>query len=244
VPHFFPNPTFDCDETKTKFFVRGVSIPNGQALIADACRAAHVDACLSTVFPELMIDPQSSRFIQSQLAEKPWLADGEIPQAPGFVVAGSWHEIEDAKRYNIATVFDGHGDEILRHKKRMPYTDPEGRAEDIRHGTELAILVLENALFGFGICLDFCNRCYHTSYGWLDVDFVIVPSCGNEATMDGHIRTAKDLHNERNTRSFVVQQAFPPLQQAAGYVLNPDGNPAAWTAGGLLIARPWSVFRG
>lgn len=240
----FPKATFDCHETATKFFVKGVGIPNGPAIIAAACKSAHDDVCLTAVFPELMIDLQSRRLIQSQLAEKPWLTDGEVPRAPGFVVAGSWHEKHGKVRYNIATIYDGHGVELARHKKRMAYKDPHGRVEDIRHGTEFVVLVLEEALFGFGICLDFCNRCYHTTYGWLDVDFVIVPSCGSDVTMDGHIRTAKDLHNERNTRSFVVQQAYPPLQEAAGYVLNPDGNPAAWSVNGLLVAVPWSVFRG
>ncbi|MGF6310706.1 MULTISPECIES: hypothetical protein [unclassified Bradyrhizobium] len=240
----FPDPTFDCDETPMTFFVKAVGIPNGETIISDACKAAHAEVCLTAVFPELMIDPQSRRLIQAQLAEKPWLADGEIPEAPGIVVAGSWHEVEGGQRYNIATIYDGHGVQLARHKKRMAYRDAEGRVEDIQHGTELMVVVLQEALFGFGICLDFCNRCYHTPYGWLDIDFAIVPSCGNEATMDGHIRTAKDLHNERNTRSFVVQQAYPPLQQAAGYVLNPDGNSSSWVANQLLIEVPWSVYRG
>ncbi|WP_139860012.1 hypothetical protein [Bradyrhizobium ivorense] len=240
----FPDSIFDCEETPTRFFVRAVHIPNGETIISDACKAAHTELCLTTVFPELMIDPQSRRLIETQLAEKPWLAEGEMPDAPGIVVAGSWHEVEDGQRYNIATIYDGHGVQIARHKKRMAYKDAEGRVEDIRHGTELAIVVLEEALFGFGICLDFCNRCYHTPYGWLDVDFAIVPSCGNEVTMDGHIRTAKDLHNERKTRSFVVQQAYPPVDQAAGYVLNPDGNSSGWAANALLRDVPWSVFRG
>ncbi|WP_050382190.1 hypothetical protein [Bradyrhizobium pachyrhizi] len=240
----FPDPTFDCDETPTRFFVRAVTIPHGETIISDACKAAHTELCLTTVFPELMIDPQSRRLIETQLVEKPWLAEGEMPDAPGIVVAGSWHEVEHGQRYNIATIYDGHGVQIARHKKRMAYKDAEGRVEDIRHGTELVVVVLEEALFGFGICLDFCNRCYHTPYGWLDVDFAIVPSCGNEVTMDGHIRTAKDLDNERKTRSFVVQQAYPPLGQAAGFVLNPDGNSSRWAAEELLTGAPWSVFRG
>ncbi|MBR1164937.1 hypothetical protein [Bradyrhizobium elkanii] len=240
----FPDATFECDETPTRFFVKAVRIPNGEAIISEACKAAHAEHCLTTVFPELMIDPQSRGLIQTQLAEKPWLTEGEVPDAPGIVVAGSWHELEHGQRYNIATIFDGHGAQIARLKKRMAYKDAEGRVEDIQHGTELVVVVLEEALFGFGICLDFCNRCYHTSYGWLDVDFAIVPSCGNEVTMDGHIRTAKDLHNERNTRSFVVQQAYPALKQAAGFVLNPDGNSSSWVANQLLTDAPWSVFRG
>jgi predicted amidohydrolase len=239
----FPGATFDCHETPTKFYVRSVGIPDGPAIVSAACKSAHEDGCLTAVFPELTVDPEARRLIKTQLAEKPWLTEGELPLSPGFVVAGSWHEMEGRSRYNIATIYNGHGVELARHKKRMAYKDPEGRVEDIRHGTEFVVVVLEEALFGFGICLDFCNRCYHTPYGWLDVDFVVVPSCGNDTTMSGHVRTAQDLHNERNTRSFVVQQAYPLLEAAAGYVLNPDGNPAAWSASALRVAVPWSVFR-
>jgi len=186
---------------------------------------------------------EEARQQQLQLEREERERQQRLEQARIDRVAGSWHEMDGAARYNIATIFDGHGDELLRHKKRMAYTDHDGRVEDIQHGTEFAILVLEGALFGFGICLDFCNRCYHTPYGALDVDFVIVPSCGDHVTMRGHIRTAQDLYNERNTRSFVVQQAYPPLPNAAGFILNPGTDPANLAPDGLIVTVPWSVFR-
>lgn len=238
----FPEMTFVCQETETTFVVIAVNIPNGASIIADACRSAHSPSCTTAVFPELTIDPRSRDLIHDQLAKKPWLTGGELPDAPSFVVAGSWHEIEDKVRYNIATIFDGHGEELLRHRKRFAYKDPNGRFEEIQHGTEFAILALPEALYAFGICLDFCNRCFNTPYGELDVDFVVVPSCGDDKTMSGHIRTAKDLHDGRKTRSFVVQQASPPVQGGAGFVLNPDGNAANWAVNGLIVGVPWSVF--
>jgi predicted amidohydrolase len=238
----FPGATFKCTETETTFVVDAVELPNGPEIIASACEAAHRDACLAAVFPELVIDPRSRDLIREQLKKKPGLPTEAALRPPGFVVAGSWHEGPESARYNIATVFDGHGDEILKHRKRLAYKDGQGRFEDIRQGEEFAILVLEEALFAFGICLDFCHRCFNTPYGELDVDFVIVPSCGDDKTMDSHIQTARDLHHRRKTRSFVVQQAFPSIQGAAGFVLNPDGNLAGWLVTSVIVAQPWSVF--
>jgi predicted amidohydrolase len=238
----FPNAEFKCTETATNFIIDAVNIPGGAAIITSACEAAHSSGCLTAVFPELTIDPQSRNLIQDLLLQKPWLHGSTVPVAPSFVVAGSWHEPIDKGLVNVATVFDGHGEELLRHRKRFAYKDPDGRFEQIQTGDEFAILVLEDGLFAFGICLDFCNRCFDTVYGRLDVDFVIVPSCGDAKTMDSHIRTARDLHDSRKTRSFVVQQAYPAVAAGAGYVLNPDGNSSGWTAAGLLKADAWSVF--
>lgn len=237
----FPGATFECDETDTTFVVTAVHIPNSSGIIEDACRSAHSPPCLAAVFPELTIDPQSRDAIRTQLSKKPWLSPGDLPQAPGFVVAGSWHELDGDTRYNIATVFDGYGDVLLRHRKRFAYKDSEGRFEDIIGGDEFAVLVLPGALFAFGICLDFCHRCFSTPYGELDVDFVIVPSCGDGKTMTSHIRTASDLHNRRGTRSFVVQQAYP-VEKSVGYVLDPDGQPTTRTTNDLLRNDPWSIF--
>ncbi|MGY4627224.1 hypothetical protein [Bradyrhizobium sp. USDA 4486] len=237
----FADPKFSCTETETTFVVDAVELSNRDAVIANACAAAHVDGSLACVFPELMIDPTARAMIGDLLAKKPWVK-GDVPTSPKFVVAGSWHEMEAGKLFNIATVFNGHGKVLLRHKKRYPYTDPDGRAEKIHFGKEFAILVLDDALVAFGICLDFCNRCFSTVYGELDVDFVIVPSCGNAATMEGHIITAKDLHRARKARSFVVQQAYPPVENGSGFVLNPDGKPKGWEPDLLLVAAPGSTF--
>lgn len=240
----FPGATFKIDDKPTTFLVDAVELPNGNDIIAKACEAAHKEGCRATVFPELTIDLASRDFIKGQLKKKPWLKGEGVPRAPHFVVAGSWHEIdEDGRRYNVATVFDGHGDKVLTHRKRLIYKDHEGRAEDILHGSEFVILILGDALYAFGICLDFCHRCFDTPYGELDVDFVIVPSCGDVKTMKNHIQTATDLHHSRKTRTFVVQQAHPEIPPAAGFVLKPDGNPGNRTANQLKVAKSWTIYR-
>jgi predicted amidohydrolase len=238
----FPKANFRCEGTATTFIVNSVEIPEAIGIIRQACESAHSSECLTTVFPELTIDPQSRDLIHDLLSRKPWLDKSCVPIAPSFVVAGSWHEQIATGHINVATAFDGHGEELLRHKKRFAYKDPEGRFEAIEPGDEFAILVLPDGLFAFGICLDFCNRCFNTAYGQLDVDFVIVPSCGDSKTMDSHIRTARDLHDSRKMRAFVVQQAYPRVRRAAGYVLNPDGNSRGWTVKALLKAKAWTVF--
>ena len=238
----FKSAKFSGPETKTTFVVDKVKIPGRDKVIRKACEAAHVEGSLASVFPELMIDPGARALIANLLSDKPWMKKGDLPTAPKFVVAGSWHEMEQGKRFNVATVFDGHGKEILRHKKRYPYKGPDRRSEDIHFGKEFAVLVLDDALIAFGICLDFCNRCFRTVYGELDVDFVIVPPCGNAVTMEGHIDTAKDLHRTRKSRAFVVQQAYPPIKKGSGFVLNPDGNPGGWQPNLLIVTSPGTTF--
>lgn len=237
----FPGAKFDSKETTSTFFIEAVELPKGRQIIATACEGAHQQCCRAVVFPELTIDHGSRDFIQQQLRKKPW-AKGALPPSPHFVVAGSWHQFEGSHRYNVATVFDGHGVQLFTQRKRLVYKDPEGRAEDIQPGNEFVILILGDALYGFGICLDLCNRCYDTPYGELDVDFVVVPSCGDAKTMTSHMDAAKDLNFRRKTRTFVVQQAYPAISRAAGFVLAPDGKPGEVPVNKLKVAKSWSTF--
>lgn len=238
----FPGAQFRSQETAKSFFIEGIDLPNGPGIIARACEDAHSQGCRVVVFPELTIDQGSRDLIQQCLRKKPW-AKGAPAPSPHLVVAGSWHQFEGSARYNVATVFDGYGVQLFTQRKRLIFKDPEGRVEDIHPGNEFVVLIMGEALYAFGICLDFCNRCYDTAYGELDVDFVIVPSCGNATTMSSHIETAKDVDFRRKTRTFVVQQAYPDIRRAAGFVLNPDGQPGGKPPSKLKVAKPWTVFR-
>jgi hypothetical protein len=240
----FPQLSFDIVDSSGAFRVTGVSAPDLAKNIAEACEGACAAQCLAAVFPELTINDTSLRQIKRLLAGKPWWEGerGSFRAAP-IVVAGSWHEAFQSGYVNVATVLDGEGNLLLRHQKRFAYRDDEGRPEDIIPGQELSILVLNEGLFSFGICLDFCHRGFETPYGELDVDFVLVPSCGNAATMEGHVRTACDLHDRRKTRSFVVQQAFPEISEGIGYVLCPDGAPKGKSSADLAEARSWSICK-
>ncbi|MBP0114352.1 hypothetical protein [Bradyrhizobium vignae] len=59
-------------------------------------------------------------------------------------------------------------------------------------------------MVGVAICLDFCDVC-ETPFSELDVDVMLVPSMGNDRTMQGHQTTAAQVEVRFGTRSFVVQ---------------------------------------
>lgn len=239
----FPGLTFESTETATTFVINAVSSPELDATVAAACEAAHRDECLAAVFPELTIDQAQLARISDLLADKPW-QDGEcVWPTPTLVLAGSWHEQRTGGLRNVATILDGDGVELLRHDKLMGYTDPKGLHEPIQPGETLTVLVMPEGLFAFGICLDFCQQYFQSPYGDLDVDFVLVPSCGDDKTMLGHLRTAQDLLDGRRTRAFVVQQAYPPLPIGAGYVLPPLAKISGEGPADLVQGEAWSVFR-
>ncbi len=129
---------------------------------------------------------------------------------------------------NEAAVLSGSGRSLLGQQKRLPWRAGP-KIENIRRGEDLWILVLGDILVGFGICLDFCQRLGETPYRALDVDLVLVPSLGNDATMSGHAAVAQDLHINRGSRCFVVQGAEPTLEGFDGYVLPPE-NPRSTAA--------------
>jgi hypothetical protein len=243
----FPDLKFATDDKKDEktFLVTGVTGPRRDEIIRAACEKAHAEDCVAVVFPELTIDHASRARIEDLLLSKPWSdgADAEHYGAPGIIVAGSWHEPSATGFVNAATVYDSVGDEVLTYRKRYVYVDEKGIRERIEAGNEFPVLAVDEGLFTFGICLDFCNRCFDVPYGALDVDYVAVPSCANCNTMKDHINTAQTLVVRRSTRSFVIQQACPSIADGHGYLLPPDGNTRDRKPGDLKTAETWTLFR-
>jgi hypothetical protein len=73
---------------------------------------------------------------------------------------------------------------------------------------------------------DFCERVLDGAFRDLDVDYALIPSCGGNTTMQGHIDTARDMAKRFRCRSFVVQQPYPELgpdsdgRKPVGYALD------------------------
>jgi predicted amidohydrolase len=237
-----PNLTFDEVTGPTTFRITQADSPDMIRHILEACEGAHDKRCVAAIFPELTINDISLAFLRKTLASKPWADSGKLElQTPAVVIGGSWHSPCEGGYANVATILDGDGNVLFKYHKRFAYIDQTGRSEDIIPGNEFPVLVLNEGLFTLGICLDYCNRVFATPYGILNVDFVLVPSCGNEVTMTGHIRTASDLHESHTTRSFVVQQAYPAIANGLGYILPPDGAPKKQIQD-VVSMKAWTVF--
>lgn len=118
-------------------------------------------------------------------------------------------------------MLDGFGDEVATHAKTLPFIY-KGLVEALDPGTELTVLVTEDALVGTAICL-FCERAgaQPNPFPMLDVDLMLVASLANRRSMEGHLATAHDMWLRWRAEALVVQQFDEPAPPALGYVLAP-----------------------
>ncbi|WP_046867141.1 carbon-nitrogen hydrolase family protein [Microvirga massiliensis] len=242
----FPDLCFELDENDVDFVVTGVECDGQDSQIRDHLETAHHERCAALVLPELTITPASLASLKAHLGNRlGWSTPSADPARPLLVVAGSWHEEDGADFVNEAKIVDAYGYEILRHRKILTFTDPELRKERIRPGDTINILVTEETLIAFGICLDFCEKGRGGPFEDLDVDYVLVPSCGWRSTMQGHIRTADLMRSRYRTRSLVVQQPdrlLPPDERGKplGYVLLPRED-LDLRVSDTHVYRPWTA---
>jgi len=256
VPRFFggallPDVEFSRDNSQPgTFIITKVKCEKRSETILYALKETFLSHCVATVFPELTIDEAACAQIVNLLKTKPWEEepDGTArkPQTPALVVAGSWHRSVKGGHANIAPVFDGDGNPLFEHHKRMkfkPKPNPKSKdrlVERIVPGQELHVAVLDRCLVAVAICLDFADLKHQGKiYNGLDVDLVLVPSCGNDKTMRGHLDTARSFEIQRKSRAFVVQQAYPPFPEGIGFVLCPKEE-VPETVGRTVKAASWT----
>jgi hypothetical protein len=242
----FPELKFDEANSANGFLVTGVICSDQDAQVGSHLEAGHKAQCAAVVFPELTIEPAVRTRLKKRLQERMLWAEERPRSCPSLVVAGSWHEaVGGHEHVNVATVFDAYGELVLRHEKMLTFWDRDSRPERIRPGTTINVLVTEEALIAFGICLDFCERAHHGPFPDLDVDYVLVPSCGNAKTMEGHIATARDMRTRFRCRAFVVQQPNTQLaeidgRKPLGFILGPTSRLDIATKD-TLIYKAWSI---
>lgn len=219
-------------------FVVGDAIaPSQLDTIREQIAAATTADCMGVVYPELTVSRPTAFEVSRSIGEGDW--DCGL----SFLVVGSHHEKTEDGWFNVAAIMDGYGKILEPHRKLFRFNDGEGPHEAIELGTCIPVLVLEQAVVAFGICLDFCNLAEDPPYPDLDVDYVIVPSCGGQSTMNGHIRRSGELIDRLKSRTFVVQQFYAdPVQPTdpLGYVLVRRGRPAPALAD-LERSDPWTI---
>lgn len=238
-------PGFDVlpeDEDDERYFLARAAVgPTPEAVRSDVAEAAR-RSCFAHVVPELTLMPDLRELVPGTLARADWNGDGETRLGPDLVVAGSWHVRDGESAWNEAVVYDGAGRELLRFRKLFPYRDKDGRFEQIELGEALEVLVTRRGLFGFGVCLDFCQRVTPVLTE-LDVDWMIIPSCGDWRTMRDHLGAAHQLQVSFDTRSFVVQQVYPEREDGGfGYVLAAPERVGDLREADLLVSQSFTVY--
>ncbi len=159
-----------------------------QASLLDSLDRAKAAGAFAVMLPEFTIDLAARRLAAD------WLTgDPERPFA--LVVAGSFHEETAAGWFNTAELWNCHAEPILIHRKLRLFGEAEGLAEDVQIGNEVSLLVTPIGIFTLLICKDFLDQ--HQSVATLlqeiPVDWVLVPSYGDETTVTSHKKRALQL---------------------------------------------------
>jgi predicted amidohydrolase len=191
------------------------------------------------VWPELTADDDTVDAIAAGLARRALATD----RMPNAVVAGSWHRPRGDAIRNTAPVLDGYGDAKGSYSKMVPFLSEKFGWEVIEQGDEILVLVCDRFLASVAICKDYCDLGVVPPWHLLDVDLMLVPSMGNETTMEGHVARAKENRIQHDQLAFVVQQGLVAKEgDALGYVLPAPRNPPA-DAAKLRMEEEWQTYQ-
>lgn len=231
----------DTEDRDGGFIVTGVRCEDTEGTLALQMEAALADGCVSVVWPELTISPELLEKICAFLRDRALDGDGRTP--PQILVAGSWHEVDEDKVRNVATVLDGYGGVKLRFEKMMPFDSTQTGPEKIAPGGVLPVIITDDRLIAFAICRDFCEEDLDLPYPNLDVDLVLVPSMGGAKTMRSHQGTAKAIRVRYGCRTFIVQQGDAPDPDGAlGYVMPAPDDPEERTPAEMRQFEIWRSY--
>ena len=207
----FPTVDLVTQQSKThgpgSFLVTGLSCtPSQEEAVIEQCQRAVADLCDTLIWPELTMPPERVTQVRALLGQTP--LKGERPPV---VVAGSWHVPCGQQIRNRSEILDGRGERLFWFDKCLAYLerrDPYGDVEGIDHGSAVQLLLAEDELIVFQICLDFCHVEREALLKACDASLVIVPSMGNFVTLEAHRARAEVLQTSNNTRTVVVQQRY------------------------------------
>ena len=176
------------------------------------------------MLPELTVDAE----VRSRICA--WLREKRPRPAFDLVVAGSFHEENQADRHNVAHVFDDFGDEVFRHVKlrpmrAMPHGEPAD--EEIDGSAEVSLIQAWFGLIGVAICLDFCesgDTPVTDLWRAAGPALMLVPSMGRGTTNHAHDLKARALARQHGTATVVASQ-HDTKKEAVGLFWDSQGTP-------------------
>lgn len=200
------------------------------------------------VLPEFTVDLAHRSHIAQLLRNQP-------PDSPvQLVVAGSFHEPVapgDAHpphaAHNTAPVFNGQGRVLWSHRKLRLFGDRRHGTEHAEVGNCLHVLLTPLGCMTVLICKDFLDE--HESVSDLlkevPVDWVWVPSFGDDKTLRAHQAGARQLARTTPGTTSVVAQtqntvlaapgtSLPPLPGFGHAAGQPEPTPCVGVTGGVL----------
>lgn len=157
------------------------------ALLAQMHIAQQAQAHI-VLFPEFTIDPG----MRQELAA--WLVNNSWPELI-YVMPGSFHEDCGAgKFFNVAHVLAADGEILFAHRK-LKLAGTLNVSEYVEVGKAIQAVQTPLGLLTVLICKDFLDKEYSVDnlLQEVPVNWVFVPSFGNQSTLDGHQSRAREL---------------------------------------------------
>lgn len=198
-----PDLTVDVAHEGEGFFVSGLRGADLAAAMRNHVAEATATGCDVVLWAELCATTGEVDGLADHLGDTAVAHPGR----PSLLVPASWHSIDGGgARRNRLTAMDGFGEKVVDHYDKRHKFMFGDRLEAIEPGPAISILVMEDRLVAFGICLDFCDDVPPRLYEQLDVDLIIVPSMGLRSTMASHLRHMPTQHAVHAAEVVVVQQ--------------------------------------
>lgn len=213
------------------------------SLVAAVSSAAEAGANI-IVFPEFTLDMAQRAVLVRHLCRNP------IPSLL-MVVAGGFHEVVGSQVFNTAPVYSGDvGEVLLTHRKLRIFGDLDHGAEQVDLGDQVHVLVTPVGCMTVLICKDFLDA--HPSVESLltevPVDWVLVPSFGDEKTIRAHKHRAKALAIVKTgthtlvaqTQNTAMKPVQPPTECVRGFghaAGQKEPEPQVGEHGGLVIFK-------
>jgi len=175
-----------------------------QASMVQALATAAQAGAQVVVFPEFTLDLQHRDQLAAHLRQN--------PSGIQLVVAGAFHSEEMAAThlitYNTAPVFTGSGRLLFAHRKLRLFGRNDVGAEFAEVGNHLHVLITPIGCMTVLICKDFLDEDPRVDnlLAEVPVDWVWVPSYGDETTLKVHKERARKLATVTTGTSCAVAQ--------------------------------------
>ncbi len=170
-----------------------------------------------------MVLPEFSLDLEQRKKVSQWLRKNNCEHLI-YIVPGSFHELDTTQTpndfFNTAPLFNAEGKVIFTHQKLRRYGKYD-IAEDIALGNTLHVLATPLGCLTVLICKDFMDADARVNnlLQHVLVDWVLVPSFGDQKTIDAHQERAKNLAKVvsgtnsavANTRNSAMDKSGAPL---------------------------------
>ncbi|MEM7077139.1 MAG: hypothetical protein AAF513_00800, partial [Pseudomonadota bacterium] len=198
VAHFEQGVELEHEFDGDRLFFTGVKDVGGH--LRSICN--HLEAAADSTFmvlPECTVCPTMMEDIKSAISSSP------LP--PVLCLAGSFHCRDDPSKlpYNRGELIDYRGERVGKVIKSAPASLGMNGQEGISVEETMDLVSTPLGLVGLAICLDFSHP---TQAVWEEVepDWMLVPSMGDQRTLDVHRDAAEKLRNTFNTTSLIANQ--------------------------------------